>query len=352
LRLSGGLFDFPKLKENLILLEEKTKAPSFWEDSKESLKIIVKIKDLKEKVEKYDFLVSKFEELNFFISLLEEEGKESDKDLERDFLFFSKELDSFEISLLLNGPYDKNSAILSLHPGAGGVESADWAQMLLRMYLKWFEEKKYKVEILDILQNDQAGIKSATVLVKGRNAFGYLKAEKGVHRLVRISPFDASCRRHTSFALVDVIPEFEESLVIEINDEDLKIDTFRSSGAGGQHVNTTDSAVRITHLPTNIVVTCQSERSQLKNKEKALKVLKYRLYAKKLEEQQEKIASLKGEKTSIAWGNQIRSYILHPYYLVKDHRTGVEVSNVLDVLDGNIDIFIKEFLRKNLKTTN
>jgi peptide chain release factor 2 len=249
---------------------------------------------------------------------------------------------------MLSEPYDRNSAILQLHPGAGGTESQDWADMLLRMYTRWAEDHGYKVETLDYLAGDEAGIKSVTLLIKGNYAYGYLKAEKGIHRLVRISPFDSSGRRHTSFVSVEVMPEIDNDIEIEIRQEDLKIDTYRSSGAGGQHVNTTDSAVRITHIPTGIVVTCQSERSQIKNRDRAMKILKARLYERQLEEQQKELQSLKGEQSEIGWGNQIRSYVFHPYSMVKDHRTQVEVGNVQAVMDGEIDSFIEAYLRQQL----
>jgi peptide chain release factor 2 len=249
---------------------------------------------------------------------------------------------------MLAGPYDKNNAILELHPGAGGTESQDWAAILLRMYTRWAEDKGYKVEVVDYLPGEEAGIKSVTLLIKGHNAYGYLKAEKGVHRLVRNSPFDASGRRHTSFASVDVIPEIDDEIQVDIKPEDLKIDVFRSSGAGGQHVNTTDSAVRITHLPTGIVVTCQSERSQIQNRALAMQLLKARLYELKRQEQEEELAKLRGEQKEIAWGSQIRSYVFHPYSLVKDHRTGYETGNVQAVVDGALDPFIEAYLRWQL----
>jgi peptide chain release factor 2 len=259
-----------------------------------------------------------------------------------------KELESFELELLLNDQYDKNNAILELHPGAGGTESQDWASMLHRMYTRWADSRGFKVETLDYLPGEEAGLKSVTLLIKGHNAYGYLKAEKGVHRLVRISPFDSSGRRHTSFVSCNVLPEIEDSSGIEIRSEDLKIDTYRSSGAGGQHVNTTDSAVRITHLPTGIVVTCQTERSQIKNRERAMTMLTAKLFQRQREEQEQKLASIQGEQKDIAWGSQIRSYVFHPYSMVKDHRTNVEVGNVQAVVDGELDIFIDAYLRSRL----
>ncbi len=262
-----------------------------------------------------------------------------------------KELDSMELSLLLNGEYDKNNCILSIHPGAGGTESQDWAEMLLRMYMRWAERRGYSVETLDLLPGDEAGLKSATILIKGRNSFGYLRSEKGVHRLVRISPFDANARRHTSFASVDVMPEVDDDVDIEIDPSDLKIDTYRSGGAGGQHVNKTESAIRITHIPTGIVVQCQNERSQHSNRLMAMKILKARLFERMQEEKVKKLSEIRGEQREIAWGNQIRSYVFHPYNMVKDHRTGVETGNITAVMDGDIDMFIEGYLREKLKSS-
>ena len=259
-----------------------------------------------------------------------------------------KKVEDTRILLMLNGPYDKNNCILEIHPGAGGTESCDWASMLYRMYTRWCEKKNYKVEVLDYQDGDEAGIKSVSLMIKGLNAYGYLKNEKGVHRLVRLSPFDSNNRRHTSFASVEVTPEIEQDDSIEIDEKDLKIDVYRSTGAGGQGVNTTDSAVRITHLPTKIVVTCQNERSQIQNKEQALKVLKNKLLMKKLEEQEQEMKGIKGEQANIEFGSQIRSYVMHPYSMVKDHRTNTETSNVSKVMDGDIDIFIEDNLKKGL----
>jgi peptide chain release factor 2 len=251
--------------------------------------------------------------------------------------------------MLLSEPYDKNNAILELHPGAGGTESQDWASMLLRMYTRWAEKKNYTVETLDYLPGDEAGLKSVTMMIKGYNAYGFLKAEKGVHRLVRISPFDSSGRRHTSFVSCEVMPEMEDSVEVEVRTEDLRIDTYRASGAGGQHVNTTDSAVRITHLPTNIIVTCQNERSQLKNRDQAMKMLRAKLYQRQIEERQQEMDEIRGEQKEIGWGSQIRSYVFHPYNMVKDHRTNVEMGNTQSVMDGNLDPFIDEYLRASMK---
>ncbi len=257
-----------------------------------------------------------------------------------------KKTEELKLLVLLSGPYDKNNCIVDIHPGAGGTESCDWASMLYRMYIRWCEKKNYKVTVLDYQDGEEAGIKSVSFLVKGLNAYGYLKNEKGVHRLVRLSPFDSNNRRHTSFASIEVTPEIEQDTTIEIDEKDLKIDVYRSTGAGGQGVNTTDSAVRITHLPTKIVVTCQNERSQIQNKEQALKVLKNKLLLKKIEEQEQELKGIKGEQSNIEFGSQIRSYVMHPYSMVKDHRTNTETSNVDKVLDGDIDLFIESNLKR------
>lgn len=325
-------------------------APDFWDDNKAAQAVISEVNQLKEKVERMEGLEQQYEDLEVMLELAKEEGDETLlPDLQKGVRQLSKEFADFELELLLNEPYDKNNAILELHPGAGGTESMDWASMLLRMYTRWAEQKGYKVETLDYLPGEEAGVKSVTLLIKGHNAYGYLKAEKGVHRLVRISPFDASGRRHTSFVSCNVMPEIDDDVNIDIREEDLKIDVYRSSGAGGQHVNTTDSAVRITHLPTGIVVTCQSERSQIKNRERAMKILKARLLEKELEEREKKLAELQGEQKEIGWGSQIRSYVFHPYSLVKDHRTNVEMGNIQAVMDGELDPFIDGYLRHQME---
>ena len=274
-----------------------------------------------------------------------EKDEKAYQDLEEEAIKIDQEVEKISLLLLLNEPYDHNDCILEIHPGAGGTESCDWAIMLYRMYTRWCEKKQYKVELLDYQAGDEAGIKSVSMKIKGNNAYGYLKNEKGVHRLVRLSPFDSNNRRHTSFASVEVTPEVEQDNEIEIDEKDLKIDVYRSTGAGGQGVNTTDSAVRITHLPTKIVVTCQNERSQIQNKEQAMKVLKNKLLMRKLEQQEKELNEIKGDQMNINFGSQIRSYVLHPYSMVKDHRTNVETSNVSKVLDGDIDMFIEANLK-------
>jgi peptide chain release factor 2 len=339
-------FDLPTKRKSVEELEKSTYDENFWKDQKNAQNTMQKIKNLKEQIETYERLKNKVEELDFLYQLMLEEDDYTDYEtVEKTLTEIEKEVDEFKISTLLSGEYDENNAILSIHAGAGGLEAQDWAEMLLRMYRRWAEDKGYNVETLDLLQDPEAGIKSVTLLISGYNAYGYLKGEKGVHRLVRISPFDASGKRHTSFASVDVFPELKEEEDIEINEKDLKIDTYRSTGAGGQHVNTTDSAVRITHIPTGIVVQCQSERSQYSNKETAMKMLKAKLIQLKEEENKEKIEDLQGSYSQIAWGSQIRSYVFHPYSMVKDHRTQAEVGDVYRVMDGDLDYFINEYLK-------
>lgn len=339
-------FDLPTKRKSVEELEKSTYDENFWKDQKNAQNTMQKIKNLKEQIETYERLKNKVEELDFLYQLMLEEDDYTDYEtVEKTLAEIEKEVDEFKISTLLSGEYDENNAILSIHAGAGGLEAQDWAEMLLRMYRRWAEDKGYNVETLDLLQDPEAGIKSVTLLISGYNAYGYLKGEKGVHRLVRISPFDASGKRHTSFASVDVFPELKEEEDIEINEKDLKIDTYRSTGAGGQHVNTTDSAVRITHIPTGIVVQCQSERSQHSNKETAMKMLKAKLIQLKEEENKEKIEDLQGSYSQIAWGSQIRSYVFHPYSMVKDHRTQAEVGDVYRVMDGDLDYFINEYLK-------
>ncbi|WP_054252995.1 peptide chain release factor 2 [Neofamilia massiliensis] len=346
----GQSITIEEKRKEALDLEKKTLEPGFWDDTDKAQKLIGQINGLKSYVEAYDDLNDQAEEIEILIELLrEEDDEESYKDLEKALEKLEKNTKSFEIKTLLTGEYDKENAILSIHAGAGGTEAQDWADMLLRMYTRYAEGKGYKVTVLDILKEEEAGIKSATLSIEGLNAYGYLKAEKGVHRLVRISPFDAAKKRHTSFASVDVYPEFSEQIEVDIKDEDLKIDTYRSSGAGGQHVNTTDSAVRITHIPTGVVVQCQNERSQIQNREKAMQLLTAKLLAIKEEEQKEKIEDLQGNYNQIAWGSQIRSYVFNPYQMVKDHRTNIEVGDTQRVMDGDLDIFVDGYLQMKAK---
>lgn len=307
-----SLFDLENKEARIAELDNEMLHPSFWDDQQAAQVAINESNALKEQVNEFNDLNETFENLELTYELVKEEADaELQEELETEIVALSKRLADFELQLLLSEEYDKNNAILELHPGAGGTESQDWGSMLLRMYTRWAEKKGFKVETLDYLPGDEAGIKSVTLSIKGHNAYGYLKAEKGVHRLVRISPFDSSGRRHTSFVSCEVMPEFNDEIEIDIRTEDLKIDTYRASGAGGQHINTTDSAVRITHLPTNVVVTCQSERSQIKNREQAMKMLKAKLYQKKIEEQEQELLEIRGEQKEIGWGSQIRSYVFH-----------------------------------------
>jgi peptide chain release factor 2 len=323
--------------------------PDFWNDQQKAQTVINETNALKEQVNQLSDLNESYENLDLTYELVKEENDEELlAELEEEITILSQKMNDFELQLLLSEEYDSKNAILELHPGAGGTESQDWGSMLLRMYTRWGEKRGFKVETLDYLPGDEAGIKSVTLLFKGHNAYGYLKAEKGVHRLVRISPFDSSGRRHTSFVSCEVMPEFDETINIEVRTEDLKIDTYRASGAGGQHINTTDSAVRITHLPTNTVVTCQNERSQIKNKAQAMNMLKAKLYQREIEQQQAELDEIRGEQKEIGWGSQIRSYVFHPYSMVKDHRTSAETGNLGAVMDGDIDMFIDAYLRSKL----
>ena len=343
------LFDISNKEKELIKYNDLISTEDFWQKSaSETSKILSEQKQLKRKIEKFKNVLQEIENVEDLIELSRLENDESIiKDINKIIQNLENVLEQLQMETLLSGKYDKNNAILTLHPGAGGTESQDWAEMLYRMYNRWAIKKGYEVKELDYLEGEEAGIKSVTFEIIGENAYGYLKGEMGVHRLVRISPFDAGGRRHTSFASLEVLPEITDDIQIDINNDDLRIDTYRASGAGGQHINKTSSAVRITHIPTNIVVACQSERSQLQNKETAMKMLKSKLFDLKEKEQKDKIDDLKGEQKDIAWGNQIRSYVFCPYTLVKDHRTNYEVGNVESVMDGNIDGFIEEYL-KNL----
>ncbi len=343
-------FDIASLKIKLTKLENQTMEEGFWNDNIKSKKILDEIKYIKNKVSEYDRLeneIINIQELSEIVLL------ENDIDLAKDIIKNTVSIQSdilkFEISTLLSGKYDSNNAIVTIHPGAGGTESQDWAEMLYRMYSRWGNKNNYKIKELDYLEGDEAGIKSVTFEVIGENSYGYLKSEKGVHRLVRISPFDSGGRRHTSFASIEVLPEITDDIKIEINSDDLRVDTYRASGAGGQHINKTSSAVRITHIPTNVVVACQSERSQIQNREAAMKMLKSKLFDLKEKEHKEKIEDLKGEQREIAWGSQIRSYVFCPYTLVKDHRTNYEVGNVDSVMNGELDGFMEAYLKLDLK---
>jgi len=345
----GGLFDLDEKEKRIKELELQMTDPNFWDNQDKAQKVISESNALKHSVESFAEIEENLENLEVSYELVKEENDEElFADLNEQLTSIIKNINDFELEMLLSEPYDANNAILELHPGAGGTESQDWASMLLRMYQRWAEDKDFKVETLNYLPGDEAGVKSVTLLIKGHNAYGYLKAEKGVHRLVRISPFDSSGRRHTSFVSCDVTPEMDGDVDIEIKSEDIKVDTYRASGAGGQHVNTTDSAVRITHLPTNTIVTCQNERSQIKNREAAMKMLKSKLYKLEIEKQQQELAEIRGEQKEIGWGSQIRSYVFHPYSMVKDHRTNVEIGNTQAVMDGEIDPFIDAYLRSQI----
>ncbi|MFW5897640.1 MAG: peptide chain release factor 2 [Halanaerobium sp.] len=338
-------FDREKLLQEKKDIEAEMAAGGFWDDKEDARKKSQKLDWIKKRMKIINQLEQKFEEAEVYLELAAEEDESLESELNLTLTELEKELEKLELKLRLNEPYDANNAILSIHPGAGGTESQDWAQMLLRMYSRWAESNGYQLETLDFNPGEEAGIKSVTMMIKGDYAYGYLKGERGVHRLVRISPFDSSGRRHTSFASVDVMPEIDDDIEVDINENDLKIDTYRASGAGGQHVNKTDSAVRITHQPTGVVVQCQNQRSQHKNKETAMKILSSKLLEMKEEAQAEKIDELGGEHKEIAWGSQIRSYVFHPYNMIKDHRTDFEEGNVDKVMDGYLDEFIEEYLK-------
>lgn len=321
-------------------------APDFWDNVAESQQVTKELKNLKDTLERYNNLVTAYEDIETLIEMAEEEN-DSDLlgEIEQEFAQFKKNFEELRIETLLSGEFDENNAVINIHAGAGGTESCDWTEMLYRMYTRWAEKKGFTIEVLDYLEGDEAGIKSVTFQVNGLHAYGYMKSEKGVHRLVRISPFNAAGKRQTSFAAVDVMPELDDNIEVDINDDDLRIDTYRSSGAGGQHINKTSSAVRITHIPTGVVVQCQNERSQHSNKDKAMKMLMSKLYLIKQQENLEKISDIRGEVTDNGWGSQIRSYVLQPYTMVKDNRTGCESGNAQAVLDGDIDSFINAYLK-------
>ena len=336
--------DMDNLKKSFEVNSRLMTASDFWDDVKSAQKLIEKTNTQKEQIETYESLLDQANSLEELASVTDDQSE--------DFLMITEEvyvldksLKSFETLILLNGPYDDLPALMELHPGAGGTESQDWCEMLYRMYQRYAVRKNYKIEVLDYQAGEEAGIKSVTIRIKGKYAYGYLKSEHGVHRLVRISPFDSNARRHTSFVSVEVMPEIDQRIDIQIKDEDIKVDVYRSSGAGGQSVNTTDSAVRITHLPTNTVVTCQNERSQIKNKEVAMDVLRSKLAVLEIEKQRKLLSDIKGEQKEIGWGSQIRSYVFHPYQMVKDHRTDYETSQTVSVMDGDIDGFINAYLK-------
>ncbi|MEE1131973.1 MAG: peptide chain release factor 2 [Caryophanon sp.] len=344
-----GAFDLEEKEARIAELEDLMLDPDFWNDQNAAQTVINEANVLKSTVAEYTELTDVQENLEMTVELLREEpDEELLEELATELEAFKAKLADFELQLLLSEPYDKNNAILELHPGAGGTESQDWGSMLLRMYTRWAEKRGFKVETMDYLPGDEAGIKSVTLSIKGHNAYGYLKAEKGVHRLVRISPFDSSGRRHTSFVSCEVMPEFNDEIEIDVRTEDLKVDTYRATGAGGQHINTTDSAVRITHMPTGVVVQCQAERSQIKNREKAMNMLKAKLYQLEIEKQQAELDEIRGDQKEIGWGSQIRSYVFHPYSMVKDHRTSEETGNTGAVMDGDLDAFIHAYLRSQL----
>jgi peptide chain release factor 2 len=341
----GGVFDVDGKQKRFEELNKVTSQPEFWNDAEKAQGILKEQAALKGVIDSWEKHRSDLEEARFFLDIAKDEkSEEALNEAATKVTEVAKGMAQTELTQLLGGPDDRRNAIVSLHPGAGGTEAQDWAEILLRMYLRWCDRRGYRKEILEYQPGEEAGVKSVTLLVEGDYAYGYLKAEAGIHRLVRISPFDANSRRHTSFASVFVYPEVDDDIKVEINEADLRVDTYRSSGAGGQHVNKTDSAVRLTHIPTGIVVACQNERSQHKNRAMAMKILKSRLYDLEIEKQKEKMETYHKTKKDIAWGSQIRSYVLHPYRMVKDHRTSVEVGNADAVLDGDIDQFIQAYL--------
>ncbi len=342
---SGGIFDLAAREERIAALDAQAAAPDFWNNSEQAQKVLKERAELAEPLAAWRKQLQELDDAKVFTELAAEGAADAETEAAAKLTEIEAALERMELQRKLGGEHDAGNAIVTLHPGAGGTEAQDWAEMLLRMYLRWAERHGFKAEMVDSQPGEGAGIKNATITVEGPYAFGYLKAEAGIHRLVRISPFDSNARRHTSFASVFVYPEIDEAVEVDINEADLRIDTYRSSGAGGQHVNKTDSAVRLTHLPTGIVVACQNERSQHKNKSMAMKILRARLYELEKEKQREKMAEMDKAKKDIAWGSQIRSYVLHPYRLVKDHRTGIEIGNADAVLDGDLDQFIEAYLQ-------
>ena len=342
---SGTIFDLDKKKEDLIILEKQTLSPNFWDDAATAGKTQKKMGQLQDSIDDWELSFSSWEEAQLLHELSQEEHDQATEEEANDILnSLTAKIASCELEYMFSGEHDTNNALLSINAGAGGTEAQDWTDMLLRMYLRWAESKGFSTKILDLLPGDEAGVKNVTVMITGKYAYGYLRSEMGIHRLVRISPFDTNKRRHTSFASVFIFPELDDEIEIDINEKDLRIDTYRASGAGGQHVNKTSSAIRITHFPSGIVVQCQNERSQHRNKDIAMKMLKSQLYEREKQLQKTQQQELHGDKKDIGWGSQIRSYVLQPYRLAKDHRTNHEIGNVDAVLDGNIDPFIKSFL--------
>ena len=340
------LFDLPGIREELDRTNREIEQEDFWSDPDYAQKVMKEKKNMEDKVNSYEELCDTLDDIEELIEMTGDDDQAVAEEIQAMFDDAAERIEDMRVKTLLNGKYDKCGAIVSIHAGTGGVDAMDWASMLLRMYTRWCEKKGYKVNLVDLQDDTEAGIKSATLIVEGENAYGYLKNEKGVHWVVRISPFNAAGKRQTSFAQLEVVPEIEEDLSVEIDPEDLRIDTYRSSGAGGQHVNKTDSAIRITHLPTNIVVTCQNERSQHQNKEMAMKILMSKLAELKEQEHKENLKELKGDYSMNTWGSQIRSYVFQPYTMVKDHRTGAETANVDGVMDGDLDYFINEKLKQ------
>ena len=337
--------EVPAKEEKIAELEYKMGEPTFWDDAEEAQKINQELNDVKISVDKYKNLKTKFEDAQTLWEMaVEDEDESLEEEINGDLDNVAEGLENLQLEVLLSGPYDANNAILTLHAGAGGTEAQDWTQMLLRMYGRWAERHGFTVETADLLPGDEAGVKSATLFIKGHNAYGFLKSEKGIHRLVRISPFDANARRHTSFAACDIMPEIDDAVEVDINMADVRVDTYRASGAGGQHINKTSSAVRMTHEPTGIVVQCQNERSQLQNREQCLKMLRAKLFELEQEKKEKELAKLEGDQQKIEWGSQIRSYVFQPYTMVKDHRTNEETGNVQAVMDGDLDPFIRAYL--------
>jgi peptide chain release factor 2 len=343
----GYLFDVAVKEQKIAELEYKMSEPGFWDDGERAQAIMQELAQSKESLEKYKNLCAHFEDVYTLWEMGMEDNDDSViEEVEAEISQLKHQLESLEIEVMLSGEYDANNAILTLHAGAGGTEAQDWTQMLLRMYMRWAEKNNFAVETMDLQPGDEAGVKSVTLFIKGHNAYGYLKSEKGVHRLVRISPFDANARRHTSFAACEVMPEIDDNIEIDINMADVKVDTYRASGAGGQHINKTDSAVRMTHLPTGVVVQCQTQRSQIQNREQCLKMLRAKLFEMQQAAHAENLSEIAGEHQAIEWGSQIRSYVFHPYNMVKDHRTSAETGNTQAVMDGDIDMFIEAYLQQ------